>query len=103
MAGDETAWSAQVSVLQETFRARSAQPAAPAALREARLPEDAEHGGGASVARPGGKPAVLEWAGQCGPRAGLAEGASELLERTGKAGRSLTKRLRSESRCWRGR
>jgi len=99
MAGNETVRSAQVSVLQETFYPRSAESSASAALQQSGVSADAKYGGGPPVARPIRKPRLLEWAGKCGPRAGVAKGASELLEETQKTGSSLTSRLRGESRC----
>ena len=103
MAGNETVWPAQVCVLQETLCAGRAESASPAVLRESGLSPGPEGGVGPAVAGQAGEPRVLEWAGKCRASAGVAEGASWLLEKAQEEGASLTSRLRAVSLCGSGR
>jgi hypothetical protein len=102
MVGNETVRPSQVCELQETLCAGSAQSAPPAVLREGELPAGAQGVVGPAVAGQAGEPRVLERAGKCRSSAGVAEGASGLLERAQEKGPSLTSRLRAGSLCFAG-
>jgi len=90
MAGNETVRPAQVYVLQGTLCARRAESVPLALVCESELSPGTQGGVGPAVAGQAGEPRVLERARKCRPRAGVAEGASKLLEKAQEEGASLS-------------